>query len=167
MAKTKERSIARNYFVELGKTAKEISELLGVSEQTISKWVNDPKENWKHQRNAKVSKTEVRTDNIRMLINCLTEDRLSLDKKLKESEANGSNEEVAELRKEIARVDDSISKWNKTLSTVDRENRISLGEYLSTMETIFQALRIHNEKVYLQTIDFQEKHINEIASRYS
>lgn len=166
MAKLKERNIARHYYVENGKTAKEISDITGVSEQTLTKWINDPKDNWKDQRNSKVSKTEVRIDNIRQVINNLCDDRLKLDKSLKEAEAAKDGVAVQLIRKHLAGIDDSISKWNKTLTTLDKENKVPLGVYLRIMDDIFKALSTYNEKLYLQTIDFQEEHINNVASRY-
>jgi predicted transcriptional regulator len=178
MAKDKERSIARNYYVDLGKTAKEIALLTGVSEQTLSKWINDPKENWKEQRNAKISTTEVRTDNIRQLINGLCDDRMQLSEKLKAAEAKlpkaleptakaAINAEIGQIRQNLASIDDSVSKWNKTLYSVDKDGKVSFVDYTKVMDEIFMELRNHNEKLYLQTIDFQEQHLNKVASRYA
>ena len=166
MAKLRERSIAKHYYVEVQKTAKEISDITGVSEQTLTKWINDPKDNWKDQRNAKLAKTEIRTDNIRQVINTLCDDRLNLDRICKECEANSDLVGSTAARKEMARIDDSISKWNKTLSTIDKDNKITLGQYIYVQEKIFNALNLYSEKIYLQTIDFQEEHINEVAGQY-
>ena len=166
MAKLRERSIAKHYYVEVQKTAKEISDITGVSEQTLTKWINDPKDNWKDQRNAKLAKTEIRTDNIRQVINTLCDDRMNLNQSLKDCERNKDNVGMAVCRKEIARIDDSISKWNKTLSTIDKDNKITLGQYIYVQEEIFAALNLHDEKLYLQTIDFQEEHINKVAGQY-
>lgn len=178
MAKKRERTIARNYYIDLGKSAKEIAELTGVSEQTLSKWINDPKENWKEQRNAKVAAPEVRTGNIRELINGLCDDRMRLADKLKVAEEKLSkakeksakdamNAEILQIRDSLASIDDSVSKWNKTLLSVDKENKISFGDYINVMQETFNALRQYDEKLYLKTVDFQEQHLNAIASRYN
>lgn len=37
--------------------------------------------------------------------------------------------------------------------------------YIEVMEMVFEALRIKNESLYIQTLDFQEEHLNEIATR--
>lgn len=164
MAKEKEARLARVLFVEQGKTAKEISGLVGVSEQTLSKWINS--KGWKAERNARLSAPNVRTDNIKQLINDLTEQRLSHTRDLKEAEASGNSERCTELRGLIAKVDDGVSKWNKTLETIAKENNISLSTYLAVMEMIFDALRDHDEKLYLQMLDFQEVHLNEVSLKF-
>ncbi|RKR83197.1 hypothetical protein BDD43_3399 [Mucilaginibacter gracilis] len=178
MAKKKERSIARNYYVDLGKTAKEIAELIDVSEQTLSKWINDPEENWKEQRNAKVSNAEVGVENINQLINGLCEDRINLAAQLKKAESelekttdivekNLIVNTIQQIRKNLASIDNGVIMWNKTRSGLQKESKISFPEYMKVMEEIFMALRLWNEKFYLQTIDFQEQHLNKVASRYN
>lgn len=169
MAKDNERRLAKIMYVDQLKDAKEISQILKVSEATLSKWVN--KEGWKEQRNAKLSTPEVQTDNIKQVINGLTEDRISLDRQLKDAERRAATDktalvEVAAIRKNIAQVDDSISKWNKTLLSVQKEQTISFSSYMYAMEQIFNALHVYNEKLYLQTLDFQEDHLNDVARRY-
>jgi transposase-like protein len=164
MAKEKEQRIARIMFVEQGKTAKEISSLLNVSEQTLSKWVN--KFAWPAERNARLSAPGIRTENIKQLINDLTEQRLSLSRELMAAEKDGDNDTCASLRSQIAKVDDAVSKWNKTLETINKESRVSLSTYLAVMEMIFDALRVYNESLYLQLLDFQEVHLNEVSMKF-
>lgn len=169
MAKENECRLAKIMYVDQLKDAKEISTILKVSEATLSKWVN--KFGWKEQRNAKLSSPEVRTDNIKQVINGLTEDRINLDRQLKDAERRSATDkaatiEVVLIRKNIAQVDDSISKWNKTLFNVEKEQKISFSSYMYAMEQIFNALHQYNEKIFLQTIDFQEDHLNDVARRY-
>lgn len=167
MAKTRERSIARNYYVDLGKTAKEISELIGVSEQTLTKWINDPKDNWKEQRLAKISNSAVRTDNLKQVINGLCDDRLALDYQLKLAVTAKDSKTEAILRTSIARVDDALSKWNKALQSLDKENKIPFSTYVMVMEELFKELNNYDQKLYIQSLDFQEVFINKIAAKYS
>jgi len=167
MAKTRERSIARNYYVDLGKTAKEISERIGVSEQTLTKWINDPKDNWKEQRLAKISNSEVRTDNLKQVINGLCNDRIALDYQLKLAVTAKDSQGEAMLRKSIAQVDDGLSKWNKALQALDKENKIPFSTYVIVMEELFKELNNHNQKLYLDSLDFQEFFINKIAAKYA
>ncbi|GAF05590.1 DUF1804 family protein [Saccharicrinis fermentans] len=164
MAKEKEQKIARVLFVEQGKTAKEISRLVNVSEQTLSKWINT--KNWRAERNARLSAPGVRTDNIKQLINDLTEQRLTLTRELKEAESNLDLERCTELRSSIAKVDDGVSKWNKTLETINKESTVTLSTYLAVMEMIFDALREHDEKLFLQMLDFQEVHLNDVSLKF-
>jgi len=177
MAKDRERKIARNYYVDMGKTAKEIAELLGVSQQILTKWVNDPKENWKEQRNAKISNSEISTENINKLIVGLCDDRLNLAENLKKLEAELAKTkettaknllvvQISSIRKNLASIDDSVSKWNKTRVNLQKENDITFTVHMKVMEEIFNDLRAYDEKLYLKTIDFQELHLNKVAGRY-
>jgi transposase len=162
MAKDRERSIARTYFTELGKTCKEIATLIGVSEQTLSNW--RAKEGWDDIRAARMSRVSVRTDNIRQIINGLAEQRILLDENLKRAGATGNAEEVAKILQKIAGVDDGVSKWNKTLENLTKEDKLSISDHLTVMERIFDALRQFDEKIYLSTIDFQEYYLQQITA---
>lgn len=166
MAKEKERKLARIMFVEQGKTAKEISRLLSVSEPTLSKWINADGEAWRNERNARLSAPKIRTENIKQLINDLSEQRIKLNRELMDAERNGDHDRCSQVRAAIAKVDDGVSKWNKTLETIDKESRVSLATYLAVMEMIFDALRTHDEKLYLQLLDFQEVHLNEVSLKF-
>ena len=161
MAKEREQKIARIMFVEQGKTAKEISRLLNVSEPTLSKWIN--LKGWRDERNARLSAPGIRTENIKQLINQLSEERLTLSRELKQAELASDLKRCTELRGSIARTDDAVSKWNKTLENIGKESRISLATYLSVMEMIFDSLRQFDEKLFLQMLDFQEVHLNEVS----
>lgn len=166
MAKEREKKIAKILFVEQGKTAKEISKLANVSEVTLSKWINDNDGAWKRERNARLSNPSVRTDNIKQIINDLSEQRITLHHQLKEAESHSDLEETTRLRESIARIDDAVAKWNKTLSTIDKDSHVTLSTYLSVMEMIFDALKSFNENLFFDTLDFQEVHLNEVSLRF-
>lgn len=164
MAKDREQKLARLLYVEQGKTAKEISTLIGVSEQTLTKWVN--KLGWRDQRNAIIANPGIREDNIKQLINGLTEQRLELAQQLRDAENKGDSILAFELRKQLGQIDDAVSKWNKTLLNVKKDSQISLSVYLSVMEMIFDALRDFDEKLFIKTLDFQEQHLNDASKRF-
>ena len=164
MAKEKEQKLARILFVEQNKSAKQIAEMLNVTEATLSKWV--AKGRWKDLRSAKLSSPGVRTENIRQIINQLTDDRITYAMELKEAEHEKDAKRVGELQIQIARVDDAVSKWNKTLSNIDKDSKISLSVYLQVMEMIFEGLRAHDEALYLKTLDFQDVHLNGVSLRF-
>lgn len=164
MAKEREQKIARLLYVEQGKTAKEISSLIGVSEVTLSKWVT--KFGWRDQRNAIIANPGVREDNIKQLINGLTEQRLEVAAQLRDAEHKGDSQLAFDIRKQLSQIDDAVSKWNKTLQNVKKESQISLSTYLSVMEMIFDSLRQFDEKLYLKMIDFQEHHLNDVSLRF-
>lgn len=164
MAKDSEKKVARILYVEQGKTAKEISALINVSEVTISKWVNDS--GWKTERTARNVSTTSRIANIRDIINSLSETRIEQIRHLKEAEANADAKECEELRHQIAQTDDAVSKWNKTLMTLDKENSISLSTYIQVMQQIFAAMQQFDAKMFLSTVDFQDVHLNDISTRF-
>lgn len=161
MAKEKEQKTARILYVEQGKSAKEIAQLLHVTEKTISRWVT--RYNWKSLQAAHLSAPQKRVENIKDIINDMAERRLEKVKALRLAEGDGNLEETETLRKEIAGLDDAVSKWNKTLANIDKENQLTLGAYLQVMERIFKALQQHDAHLYMQTIDFQEQHIQDVT----
>jgi len=165
MAKDQERAIAHNLYVEQGKTAKEISALLHVSEKTIRAWVNANDEAWKKERNARTTSPLKRIENIREIIGNLADRRINLGKELITLEKDGDNEAIEAKRKEISQIDDAVSKWNKTLKDLDKENRVSLAGHLKIMDEIFDTMRHFDEKLYYNTIKFQEHYLVVISSK--
>jgi transposase len=166
MAKEREKKIAKVLYVEQLKEAKEISKLINVSEVTLSKWVNENGGAWKIERNAKMSNPNVRTDNIKQIINDLSEQRITLNTQLKQAELNGDLKETGLLRESIARIDDAVSKWNKTLTSIDKESQVTLSTYLAIMEMLFDALKAFDEKLFFSTLDFQEVHLNDVSLKF-
>lgn len=167
MAKRKEQKTARIYYVEKGKTAKEIAALLGVSEVTISRWVKDG--GWKAQRTAHVSNPDAQAENIKQLINNLAEQRLDLMKQLTELQKTPKTDPktINQIRAAIAQTDDGVSKWNKTLENIEKEHKITLAAYIQVMTEIFDALNTQNPKLFMETLDFQEQHLNHVSAQYS
>lgn len=162
MAKDKERRTAHILYVEQGKTAREVAELIGCAEKTIGEWV--AKFGWKEERTARQASPAKRADNIKMIITNLSEDRLRLDREIRAIEASGGNPEaLAELRDRVSRLDDSVSKWNKALENIEKENRVSLATYLHVMDEIFSAMRLYDARLFMSTVEFQEQHIHKIS----
>ena len=165
MAKERERRTAHILYVEQKKTAKEVAELVGVSEKTLSDWVSKFK--WKTERDARSTSPTQRINNIESIIAGLAEERIELSRRLPESEKTGNKEEVDEIRKQISKLDDAVSKWNKTLRDINKESKIPLSTYLEVMQSIFEALQHYNPKLFMQTLDFQEKHIHDASLKLS
>ena len=163
MAKNKERKTARILYVEQNKTQKEIASLLGVTEKTVSFWVN--KYDWQKERTARNASPARRKNNIKAIITNLAEERLELDSEVKQLEKEGDQEEANHKRERISKIDDAVAKWNKTLMTIDKENEISLSAYIQVLESIFNDMRLFNPKLFMQTIEFQEQHLHKVTSQ--
>lgn len=167
MAKEKERKLAYILFVEQKKQAKEISQLVNVSEKTLSKWINADNERWKKEQRVRNTSPAERVANIEQIISNLADDRINKGKDLVKAEKDGDRKEASLLRQEISKIDDAVSKWNKALRDINKEAQVPLSTYLNVMETIFQALQAHDPKLFMQTIDFQERHIHDVSLKLS
>ncbi|MBN1250679.1 MAG: hypothetical protein JXA16_00990 [Bacteroidales bacterium] len=163
MAKEKEKATARILFVEQAKTAKQISKLVNVSEKTISAWVQ--KHAWKAARNAKAINKDSRIINIKQIIDDFAQNRLELQDELRKLIKSGNERNrIQEIRNEMARIDAGVANWNKTLEQIDKTSKISLSTYLYIMDKIFKSLQNFDAKIFVQSIAFQEHHINEISN---
>ncbi len=163
MAKDTERKLARQLYMK-GKMQKEIALTVGVQEKTVSGWVN--KYNWKSEREARFSSSKKQIRNIKNIISTMAEERLQIHNDLQKAKANNNKNEVERLQKEAAIIDDGVSKWNKTLENLDKENRISLATRIDVLEDIFKDLQEYDAKLFLKTLDFQEHYLAQIASKY-
>lgn len=161
MSKEKERKTARILYVDQGKTNKEISRLVGVTEKTVSQWAQ--KYGWEEERTARNVTPARRIENIKSIIHSLSEERLEVQRQAQQAEADNDIDTATELRTRIGKIDDSVAKWNKTLSAIQDENKVSLSVYLKVMDQIFEALRIYDNQLYIKTVDFQENHIHKIT----
>ncbi len=161
MAKEKEKKTAHILFVEQGKTRKDIAHLINVSEKTVGQWVE--KGGWEKERAARQASPTRRMENIKAIITSLSEERLSLSSQIRECESRADYETISDLRTQISKIDDAVAKWNKTLITVDNENKITLSVYITVMEKVFDRLRHYDPKLFMATIDFQEQHLHHIT----
>lgn len=161
--KDKERAQARALFVELGKAQKDISEMLGVAEKTISKWATD--ENWKAARTARMTSTDNMLTNGKMAIANLSDIMLDLQKSRVEAVAKGEKATIALIDGSIMGMADAIAKTGSNLTKFEKNNATSLVTYLNVMDSIFKALQHEDPKLHQQTLDFQERHVQDVAKR--
>jgi hypothetical protein len=164
MAKDQERKLAAVMYIEQGKTAKEIAAKLSLSENTLGKWVADG--NWKERRTAKITAGDSLIRSYRTLLQTLVDKRQLLE--TEPAKRPGEDEEqrlerAAERDRDKVRLSDEISKINKALDNAEKENKIPLSTYIKVMESIFDSMQKDCPKIYLQLLDFQEAHINNIA----
>ena len=160
MAKDKEKRTAKELYL-LGKSQKEIAELVNVTEKTISRWVAVG--NWKVIRNSKVNTGKTKTENIKQILSDIAEETIGINREI---ESTTDRERQKELRKTRNQLADEAAKWNKALENLDSENKVSFTTYLQIFEEIFSNLRDFDQKLYMKTLDFQEHLINEKAKIY-
>lgn len=151
MAKDNERRVARIYYVEQGMTAKEISERLGVTENTVGNWVKDG--GWKDLRDARVASPDMLITSLKELLQTLTQKRLEAE------------QEDAEPNVKV-KLSDEIAKVSKALEAAKKEGSIPLATYLRVMEEVFDDMRQRLPKIYVTLLDFQHDHIERIAQKY-
>jgi transposase-like protein len=164
MAKDQERKLAAVMYIEQGKTAKEIAAKLSLSENTLGKWVADG--NWKERRTAKITAGDSLIRSYRTLLQTLVDKRQLLEKEPAKRPGEDDEqrlERAAERDRDKVRLSDEISKINKALDNAEKENKIPLSTYIKVMESIFDSMQKDCPKIYLQLLDFQESHINNIA----
>jgi len=150
---------AYEYIVIQGKSLDETAELLSVSKVSLSNWGNESEPTWIDQRKARQQCFTTDSANTRNIIRLLSERRLELETEIIKARRSGDKAEELNLREEARGISDEISKHNKTLLNLDKENRVTLGVYIDVMEGIFNDLRTFNEDLFLKTVDFQSQHI--------
>ena len=160
MAKDREKKTARELYL-LGKSQKEIAELVNVTEKTISRWVATG--NWKVIRDSKVNTGKTKTDNIKQILSDIAEETININRKI---DKTTDRERLKELRKQRNLLADEAAKWNKALENLDKDNKVSFATYIQIFEDIFSNLQSFDEKLFMLTVDFQEYLLNEKAKLY-
>ena len=160
MAKAEARILAKELFFKFS-TQKEIARICKVQEKTIGTWV--VKYGWKKERDARFNSGKNQIQQIKSLIGILTEERIALIRKIEEAKIANNTENQKDLQKRANEIADEVSKYNKTLVTLDKENRISLSVYIDVMESIFSSIQRFNPKIYMELLTFQEEHLSEIS----
>jgi predicted transcriptional regulator len=161
MAKDKQRAIAKDYFVSLRKSQKDISQLLGVSEQTLTRWANQ--DNWKAARDAKLNTSIERAEAIKDVISLITTRRLEVFKEIEDAKKLEDKQQVLILQRESAALSQEVAMQTKALEKMEREHKISLAVYLEVMDDIFKALAAYDSKIHMMTLDFQDSHLSTIS----
>lgn len=178
MAKDKEKRLAKELYLQ-GKRYKEISQLVGVTEKTLSRWVATG--NWKTIRDAKLNTGKTKTDNIKQILSDIADETLDLNNTIDSIIKTGTDitigkgdkkvvvtkrDQLKELRKQRNQLADEAAKWNKALESLDAENKVSFATYIAVFDEIFKALRDFDQKLYMKTLNFQEEHLQTKANQY-
>lgn len=153
MAKLREQKLAEDLYIKGKKTAKEIAELVGVTEKTVGEWADKFK--WKDRRNALLGSAQNGLVNINNLIDIYAE-------KLVEMESDDKADNLAKVK-----LVDAIAKLNKTKEGFEKEFRIPYTVYINVMDLIMSdMLQKTNPKIHIEILEFFENHTNELALKY-
>lgn len=164
MAKNKEQKIAFDYYTKQGLTAKDISKIIGVTEKTIGRWAEVGA--WKEVRIAEMGSAENTYKNLKELIGSLTEQRLELIKEINEAKKLGETAKVTMLLRQAAALSQEVAIQNKAIEKTEKERRITLTVYLEVMQDIFRNLERFDKSIYMQTLDFQDQHLEYITLNF-
>ena len=168
MAKDRERRLAEDLYIKQRKTAKEVAQLVGVTEKTLGNWVD--KYGWKERRSEAISNVKSGIENLNQLINIYTEKAINLEteeNQIKELPKEEQNVARGFLIKEKVGLIDAIAKLNKTKENFEKEHRIPYNVYINVTEQIMgEMLEKLPPKMQPKILDFFEEHINEIALKY-
>lgn len=164
MAKATERILAKELYMK-GRQQKEIAEIVHVQEKTVSDWV--AKGGWRGERDARINGAKAQVDNIKKIIGQITNERVDLIDQMAKAEAANDNTLFQELNDRASKIADEVSKYNKALLTLEKENKITLSTYIDVMDDIFTAVKNYDPKIYLKLLDFQEQHLSDISIKLS
>jgi transposase len=161
---TKLKRAAYEYVVVQGHTQAETSELLGVSEKTLSEWARAG--DWRELRKARQSAVSTANNNLKNIISLLSEQRLRTEQEIHEAQRTEDKELELKLRKEASILSDDISKTNKAIKDNEKSNGITLGLYIDVMDDIFNNLSLTDSiivcprcgtemNLFSETLEFQ------------
>lgn len=180
MAKDQEKTLAKESYINHNKSEEEVANKYKISLRTVQRWIKEG--NWKKLRDSKANGSDQRIERTQLVVDSLTEKRLQIiedEKVIRKSLENieGLDSEVINnkrkdlrveqefLRASAASLDDAIAKWNKRIENLNKDGKVTLSVYMEVMERIFEAMRLSNEPLYMQSLDFQENHLEDVASR--
>ncbi|RTY80689.1 hypothetical protein EKL97_10515 [Flavobacterium sp. LS1P28] len=153
MAKIREQKLAEDLYIKGKRTAKDIAQLVGVSEKTVGDWVEKFK--WKERRNALLGSAQNGLLNINNLIDAYAEKLVEM-----ENDPEAKQDQKTKLV-------DAIAKLNKTKDGFEKEHRIPYNTYINVMDLIMSDMIAKIEpKHHLVLLEFFENHTNELALKY-
>jgi len=164
-SKTKERLQAHTLYNETSKSQKEIAEIVGVTEKTVSRWAIDG--GWENERNARLMSNDSIKRNGKMAMDNNFQILLELQEKRRMEMAKPQPDKIAirDIDKEILGYTHAIAQAKNSVEEILSQSKITLILYLQVMDDIFNALKLEEPKIHAQTLDFQERHIQYIAKK--
>jgi hypothetical protein len=153
MAKIREQKLAEDLYIKGKRTAKDIAQLVGVSEKTVGDWVEKFK--WKERRNALLGSAQNGLLNINNLIDAYAEKLVEM-----ENDPEAKQDQKTKLV-------DAIAKLNKTKDGFEKEHRIPYNTYINVMDSIMSDMLVKvHPKHHIAIMEFFENHTNELALKY-
>ena len=153
MAKIREQKLAEDLYIKGKRTAKDIAQLVGVSEKTVGDWVEKFK--WKERRNALLGSAQNGLLNINNLIDAYAEKLVEM-----ENDPEAKQDQKTKLV-------DAIAKLNKTKDGFEKEHRIPYNTYVNVMDSIMSDMLVKvHPKHHIAIMEFFENHTNELALKY-
>lgn len=161
--KEQQKANARNAYMSGRYQQKDIAALVGVSTNTISKWATEGK--WKESRAASFMSDDKINENGKQALANLGEMLLDQQKKREEliQAAEPDHLAIAAVDSAILKITDGMAKLKKSYESIDKNNAVSYATYMQVMSSVFSALRDYDLKLFMQTIDFQSTHSQEMA----
>lgn len=163
--KEKEKAQAKMLFIELGKSQKDIANMLGVSEKTISRWVTDEK--WNSERTARQMATKNIKINGRLAISNLSQILIELQEQRADefSKPMPDKQKIEALDAAIIKYTHGIAQAASQVGKILEDSKITLAVYLQVMDEIFNSLLAEDSKLHTLTLDFQERHVQFICKK--
>lgn len=159
------RANARKLYMDGKYSQKEIAEIVGVTEKTISNWANQDK--WKDQRTASLLADKNIEENEKLALSNLGDMMISKQQERMElmrvKEEDRDLEAIAKIDKDIISIADAMSKTSAKYFKMNKNNSVNYTLYMKVMESIFDALRTYDKNLFHQTIEFQIVHTQEMA----
>jgi hypothetical protein len=149
MAKKAEKQEAYVYYVKKGWLGKDTAKQVGVTEATMSKWVNEG--GWDDLRTATKIGPQALIKTYYALLNKLLDKRLAFE-----------NEDKTD-NKEYRGLVDEISKISKSIRDLEDKEHPSLHVYIQCVERFCKDLREKNPKLFLQVVELQKESILKYA----
>lgn len=153
-------------FVHERMSQKDVAAVLKVSAVSISTWCKEG--GWKQERDTRLNSDASRIENIQAIIDYLAEQKLKLIQAIEAAQTAGNAQLTIELRTQSDSLGDEVSKWNKSLQSLQTEDkrRITLAIYIYVMDKIFKHIQEYDPELYRSSLDFQEAHIAAITKEF-
>ena len=150
-SKETERQLAEHYYCFKGMLPQDVATKIGVSRSTIDRWTEA--HNWKTKRAAIHSGKDKRLARLDQLLDRQVEKLLELE----------NNPEATDDA--LAKLEDRLSKTNKTIQTAREEMDPPLNIQLKVIEDFMDALMEKDNKLFMHLLEFQEEYIYHLSEK--